>query len=482
MGKQTSRSGRAPATVVAKAAKTSSTGLDQLGVTGLTRYGTRGSVYEEFLPELEPTRARRIYREMRDNDPIISAMLFAIEALLRNVTWHVEGGEDEHREFVESCIHDMSHTWEDFIAEVLSMLTFGYSFHEVVYKRRQGGSRDPSKRSKFNDGKIGWRKLPIRAQDSLWEWVFDEDGGVQSFVQQAPPEYRRIEIPLSRGLLFRTTSHKNNPEGRSVLRGAYRPWFFKKRIEEIEGIGVERDLAGLPVIYRTKEIADTYDADLKKILRNVRRDEQEGLLLPMARDEAGNLELEFKLLNSGGTRQFNTTQIIDRYNRNIAMTILADFILLGSQGVGSFALASSKTRLFATALGAFMKQISAVMNRFAIPRLLAVNGMTVKEYPKLVTGDIDTPDLDELGNFVMKLAGAGATLFPDEDLENYLREAAHLPKKSEKAMQEQQWFQDTAAQYLGDKARKPWADEPVPEGAPKPDGKASKPKPPEKPE
>jgi hypothetical protein len=56
-----------------------------------------------------------------------------------------------------------------------------------------------------------------------------------------------VFIPIEKMLLFRTTVQRNNPEGRSMLRTAYRPWRNKKRIEEIEGVGIERDLAGLPM-------------------------------------------------------------------------------------------------------------------------------------------------------------------------------------------------------------------------------------------
>jgi hypothetical protein len=34
-----------------------------------------------------------------------------------------------------------------------------------------------------------------------------------------------------------------------MLRTAYRPWFMKKRLEEFESIGIERDLAGLPIMW-----------------------------------------------------------------------------------------------------------------------------------------------------------------------------------------------------------------------------------------
>ena len=163
--------------------------FDELGSSGLLRSGQRGLVYEEFLPQLRDERARKVYREMRDNDPTVGAMLYAIEMLIRQAEWRMEGEDQDLVEFVESCLGDMSTSWEDFLAEVLSMLVYGWSWHEVVYKRRLGpDQKDPSKRSQYADGKIGWRKMPIRSQDSLSEWVFDEEGGIQDMVQMAPPD------------------------------------------------------------------------------------------------------------------------------------------------------------------------------------------------------------------------------------------------------------------------------------------------------
>ena len=86
-------------------------------------------------------------------------------------------------------------------------------------------------------------------------------------------------IPIERSLLFRGKQSKGNPEGISMLRGAYRPWFFKKRLEEFEAIGVERDLAGMPMArvpsdyIKAKKGTDkekTYQA-FKKMVKNVRR-------------------------------------------------------------------------------------------------------------------------------------------------------------------------------------------------------------------
>ena len=49
----------------------------ELGVTGLTRFG--GRVQEEWLRDLQGSKATKIYKEMRDNHPVINAVFFGIE-------------------------------------------------------------------------------------------------------------------------------------------------------------------------------------------------------------------------------------------------------------------------------------------------------------------------------------------------------------------------------------------------------------------
>ena len=115
--------------------------MEELGVTGLKRVS--GYVDEEFLPALRGRKAVRIYREMSCNDSMVGALLFTIDKLLREVEWKVLPADQTEenvlaQEFLESCMEDMSHSWDDFIGEVLSMITYGWSWHEIVYKRRLG--------------------------------------------------------------------------------------------------------------------------------------------------------------------------------------------------------------------------------------------------------------------------------------------------------------------------------------------------------
>jgi hypothetical protein len=110
------------------------------------------------------------------------------------------------------------------------------------------------------------------------------------------------------------------------------------------------------------------------------------------------------------------------------MTVMADFILLGTATPnGSYALSSDKTKLFSTALGTWLDSIAATFNRYAIPRLFALNNFNVEKLPTLEHGDIESADLKELGEYISKLAGAGAPLFPNDELEDFLKKTAGLP-------------------------------------------------------
>ena len=160
--------------------------------------------------------------------------------------------------------------------------------------------------------------------------------------------------------------------------------------------------------------------------------------MPLAFDQNGNKAFDFTLTSSGGQRTFNTSEIIARYNKEIAMSVLADFILLGHEAVGSFALSSDKTDLFAVALGTFLDSVQDVMNRYAIPRLFELNGWPLENLPKIVHGDIEKPDLQSLGAYIGALVNAGIPLFPDEELENYLRKAGNLPELSEEVKRERE--------------------------------------------
>lgn len=390
----------------------------EIGRTGLKRH--YGYIYDEFLSSLRGTRGIKTYKEMRENDPIIGACMHAITQILREARWDVkkaDGGQGADAEFLEGCMAGMTHSWSDFMSNVLSMLPYGYSLFEQVFFKR-------------DDSQIGWKKLAPRSQTSLEHWDFDEYGDVLGFYQRPAPTYTEFYLPLLKCLHFRTESNNNNPEGRSILRSAFRPWFFKKNIEEIEGIGIERDLTGLPMM-TLPEGVDPNSTDLeviasitsaKELISRVRRDEQDGILKPYG--------WEFALLSSPGQRQIDTVSVINRYNKEIAVTVLAQFVMLGMERTGSYALAKEQTDMFYLCLEGWADSIATTFNRQAVPLLFKVNGIVGRPLPYIVHTSIRRHTLKDVSSYVSQLASHEALVI-DDDIKAFLKSYARLSEYSE---------------------------------------------------
>ena len=425
-----------------------------VGSTGLRQFS--GWVREEFLLQLQGRQAARVYREMLDNSPIVGAIIFAITQSMRKVEWRVQEADDtpaaqEGREFVESIMDDMADPWEHFVDEALSMLVYGFSAHEIVYKKRMG-HQDTMKTglasSRYDDGMIGLEELGGRGQDPILKWFFDANGKTLGLTQQ-PYVGPLVDIPVEKLLLFHPSKRKKNPEGYSVLRNSYVSYYYIKRLQEYEAILLER-MSGFPVIYLPNAVLEAaaagepgplaaYNA-YKNIIQNIKIDEQMGLLLPSdtypGPNGPSNVRMyEFTFVTptttAGIEKAYDT--VIERNKLDILYTVLADFIQMGHSSRGAQSLAISKVDMFFQAIEGYLNSIAAVLNRHLLPRLWRLNGFPEETMPEFVPDMAQRVDLDSLGNFILHLAQAGMPLFPDDDLENWVRDAGGLPDKSEEA-------------------------------------------------
>lgn len=412
----------------------------EIGTTGLLQFG--GFIIEEFLPQLRFPNGIKIYKEMADNDAVIHSILYAIEMLIRGVKWKVEpySNDEQDRklaEFVEECLADMEKSFTDVISEIVSFLAYGFCVSEIVYKRRFGPHQNDLRfKSRFNDGYWGWRKISIRSQETLLRWNYGPKNQLKG-VWQYPPNYgtQRL-IPRWKFLLFRVNGKKDNPESTSILRHAYRSWYFKKRIEEFEAVGIERDLAGLPIAKlpssymangATPEQKAMYTS-MKELVSMVRQNNKAGLIVPSDRDDKGNPIFDFALISSPGQKQMNVSESINRHNTNIAQSVLAEFIMLGMQGTtGSYALSESKIELFGVALETWINSIQEEFNRQAIPQLFQINNFDIERLPRLTHAAVEIKDITKISDYLQKLIGIGL-IQPNSELEKWTLDNIKAPK------------------------------------------------------
>ena len=311
----------------------------------------------------------------------------------------------------------MTNTWEDFITEALSMLSYGFAPHEIIYKARLGPNPPvldgtPLPTSKFNDGRIGIRRMPLRGQDTVIKWFLDQSGGIKGLTQQ-PYTGTLIDLPIEKFLLFRPQMHKGNPEGRSILRNSFRPYSFIRRLEEQEAIMVER-FGGLPTLYVPNALLEAASggdakaqlalASYKQIITNIRIDEQMGVILPSDTFQTVNgpssvRMYEFKLTTPEGRSSgaLNTDVIIQRYKTDIMTTVMADFLTLGHSSRGTQSLSLSKVDMFFQAIEGSVNGIAGVLNRHLLPRIWRLNALDPALMPEYVPDLAQRIDLDSLG-------------------------------------------------------------------------------------
>lgn len=395
-----------------------------------------GQVMEDPNYELHGREGVEEFNNMRYSDSTVAGVLMALTLPIREAKWRVNPASDmepdrEAADFVESCLHDMSTSLDDVLTEACTMFTFGWAFMEWTLKRRLG--RNPSRgkpESAHDDGRIGFRKIALRKQTSLWEWELTEEGGILGMWQERlgrPPSY----IPLSKALLFRTTKEGNNPEGFSILRPAYRDWRYKQEIERIEAIGLQRALMGVPVVNlgqgattTTADAINSHEKRAKEILASLHKNDTAGII-----EEGEILTLRFESPDMTGVTG-DSDRVIQRKDESIARAALASWLLLGTREKGSYALAKELGDMFFIAVSGFLQTISQVFTRWAVPTLFKYNAFPgITGYPEITTSINRRVDLEAIAKFVNDLTG-NQVITVDLALEQHMRELADLPRKA----------------------------------------------------
>ncbi|CAO3439428.1 DNA-cytosine methyltransferase (EC 2.1.1.37) [Azospirillum argentinense] len=338
------------------------------------------------------------------------------------------------RDFVDGVLfEDMEHTWEDFVADAVTMFPYGFAPFEMVYRKRTGTPKgaDPLAGSQYKDGKIGLRKIALRSQDTVQRWWFDQEtDDLLGLYQLDPVRGREVQIPMERLVLIRTTPNRGNPEGKSILEPAVRPYTALRMFENAEASVAVRAGGIVTLEIPVGDYNDpTKRASWEQLAKEMADDRAGFILLPTIIDKEGKKVDAYKVdyTVADGRRSGDFSIIIGRKKQEMASVALADFILLGHNNKGALNLSTDKTNLLREAVMSYLRGIASPVNRVVIPRLWAVNGLPRDTMPKAVPGDLDKANLQVLGTFLTAMTGAGMVM--DDALEDALRAAADLPLK-----------------------------------------------------
>lgn len=413
--------------------------LGEAGYLGLNIFN--GVSADELKRELNFPNNIKIYKEMSYHSAVNSS-LSLFENIVGKATWtfkppvNATAEEKKQCEIVQSMMDDMEHTWAEFIRDILSMNVYGFSVHEKVYRRRL-----KSNGSMFNDGYIGWKKLPIRAQETINKFIFSDDGnditGVKQVLTGVADPYNRFEkrstneIVMTRAkfMLFRAGRHRGDPYGKSPLRDAYLAWRFLTALEDLEAVGVAKDLNGLPVLMLPPQyLSEDATPEQKAIkdyyvnaMRNLQMNQQSALILPNAFDPDSKKPLfSLELLSVDGKKSFDISKIKDYYKNLIFTSLFSDVLIMGQSSTGSFALGAIKNSLSGAAAEGMIKIICEVLNQELIKQTYELNGWDVSRRGTLDFDNLQEADLETLSKYLQRTASVGL-IEKDRDVLNFVR-------------------------------------------------------------
>lgn len=386
-----------------------------------------GQVQEECNRDLVWPQCITTYKAML-KDATIASTISLMEMQITKIPWKVKAPEGYEQEleskikFLMGVMGDMDHSWTEFIRQASSFNHFGFAPIEKVYRKRlrKEGSR-------FNDGLYGIRELPLIAQDSIAGWEWEDKGKRLSGLYQKkniPSNYKDLSfkhenadqhIRREKFMLFRANPVKDSPIGTSPLNSIYMAWRYKTEMERQESVGVATDVRGQKVIYlppqymsetASPEEKMAYDS-FKRVLAGMHSGEQSGIILPRVYDDQGKPLFEYEIKSVTGTSTYNVSEIIGRYRKEIVTGLLAPMMILGQDGSGSFALASSLESITKTVVEARLVEIRDTLNKELIPQLFELNGWDLEVLPYFEFDFSGQETLDELSKFIQRIAAVG---------------------------------------------------------------------------
>lgn len=386
-----------------------------------------GIISEDYNSDLQWTEAIRAYDEMRKSDATIIAILRAIKQPLISAKWQIQSGWEEWRdkEIADFVTHNLFEKikFKSFIKESLGFLDFGFYYFEKNFE--------------IVGNKIEWKDFWPRTPKAHYLWATKEkewiDGHPQWVTQQVNTTDEGSvsltrEIPWNKIILFTFDREGNNFEWVSLLRNAYKHYYYKDLLYKIESISAERYGVGIPYAKVKGSMSEKNKDKLTEFLKNVRSNEQSYGVIT---DDV----IELDILTPKGNWVWTLIQeAIKHHDRKIYDSILAWFLNLTTGEGGSNALSKDQSSFFLRGLQGIADAWIDTMNEH-IKELVDLNYNGVENYPKLTVTDIGSISMDEQIGAISTALTSGVLDITQDD-KQMIRDILKMPRLTQSQINE----------------------------------------------
>lgn len=387
--------------------------------------------------DLNVNNAFHTYRDMK-LDGVVSGSMSFIKSLITQGEWEISPHKEATREekaltrAINKSLEEMVYDKKQLLSNWCQALDYGCSLNEVVFKRE--------------GGRVVFKNISPIHLTSVEKFVM-EKGKLKKviltpspndgIIQEVSP--KKQEVDGDKLLFFRIEPDSDFPLGKSLLYGAYTAWKSKKILQEYEAIGVAKNLSGVldikvPSEYINKYLTEPQSQEALYVANLMQQAEMlhagKGSYILSASDTQENGVRLFEITTVGGSggnaHNYNVGQAIDRYNKEIQLSLQTMVLTLGAEGGGSFALSDNSTHLMTL----FIENIRDVFKsemRKAIKQCFSLNGLSTDRLPEMVWEDIEPIDWDDFTRGWSRLLSSGGVT-PTKDLESFLRAYGKAPE------------------------------------------------------
>ena len=369
---------------------------------------------KEYNRDLQGLRGYQLLDKMRKSDGVISGLLLTIKTPVMAGRWFIKPAEKSKKnekisDFVWDCLTSyMSISWTQLLEESMASADFGVWIWHKVWEIRNIKGKDM----------VVLKKLAPRHPMDIKKVKYDSHGGPESIVfytktRENEGAVKELDIPIEDLLVITFKREAGDILGTSILRPAYKHWYFKDQLYKIDAIQKERHGIGIPVIKLPPGFSKEDVANANSLGRNLRANDRAHITLPP------NWEIEFAKLQGNPV---DCIKSIEHHNDMIRESVLASFT--GSNTPTKeedMSLFLKATRFIATS-------ICDAFNLYLIPDIVKYNFDGITDFPKLTVRQIgEQADMRTFSYALRNLIGAGVVR-PDDRLEEYVRELMDMPE------------------------------------------------------
>lgn len=383
-----------PRVDLAARAKAARPPTDERGTAGTVGWGgIMSALAADYAPAWQLPRRWTTTENMRA-DPAVTAALAALTYPLLGATFTVEAASDDPEdvrlaEFVEAGLATMTTDLMTHRMEALESVGDGVSVFYTRYEERE-------------DGLYHLRKLKLLPNKAITTWHVEEEHGGPDGVSQVLPTGREERFSMDDLLVFTHMRRGDSLLGRPALRAMYRPWFLIDKLSRVGAIAVERGASGTPWA-RYVGGSDTEAAKLDRALQGLHANERAFFRVDDQVTDWGIKGIE------GAT--VDPVPMMEFQRRDLFLAPLAQFLALGTDGVGSMALSGDHSSFFILALQFIARELEDTYNRYLIPRWIGYNWTVAADrLPRVKHGPLDRRDVGAWTQSVAAMVQAGVPL------------------------------------------------------------------------